>query len=176
MSNSFEFMTYSHLSNKRDVTLTNFEKFHPTQNKNPPYTFIDFLEFSTLHKSRGMLKICESFSVLFSLDHTPFLHFLRISNFSVSKFWILKSYFYSQIFRKIAQCVHHSIAFSALYIYKKVCCKLWCNYLCGPFRHIWMRFSTKATRGAKGHLISEGNFGVFKSPKKRTKLFEDFLP
>jgi hypothetical protein len=29
-----------------------------------------------------------------------------------------------------------------------------------------MRFSTKATRGAKGQLISEGNFGVFKSPKK----------
>ena len=35
---------YSHLSNKRDVTLTDFEKFHPPQNKNQPYTFIDFLE------------------------------------------------------------------------------------------------------------------------------------
>ena len=39
---------YSHLSNKRDVTLTDFEKFHPTQLKNPPYTFIDFLD-PTLH-------------------------------------------------------------------------------------------------------------------------------
>ena len=27
----------------------------------------------------------------------------------------------------------------------------------------------------KGQLISEGNFGVFKSPKKSTKLFEGFL-
>ena len=27
---------YSHLSNKRDVTLTDFGKFHPAQNKNPP--------------------------------------------------------------------------------------------------------------------------------------------
>ena len=26
-----------------------------------------------------------------------------------------------------------------------------------------------------GQLISEGNFGVFKSPKKRSKLFEGFL-
>ena len=34
---------YSHLSNKRDVTLTDFEKFHPTQNKNTPCTFIDFI-------------------------------------------------------------------------------------------------------------------------------------
>ena len=29
--------------------LTDFEKFHPTQIKNPPYMFIDFLDFSTLH-------------------------------------------------------------------------------------------------------------------------------
>ena len=35
---------YSHLSNKRDITLTDFEKFHPPQ-KNPPSTFIDFLDF-----------------------------------------------------------------------------------------------------------------------------------
>ena len=35
---------YSHLSNKRDVTLTDFDKFHPPQ-KNPPSTFIDFLDF-----------------------------------------------------------------------------------------------------------------------------------
>ena len=34
---------YSHLSNKRDVTLTDFGKFHPAQNKNPPCTFIDFI-------------------------------------------------------------------------------------------------------------------------------------
>ena len=32
---------YSHLSNKRDVTLTDFGKFHLAQNKNPPCTFID---------------------------------------------------------------------------------------------------------------------------------------
>ena len=44
-------VVYSHLSNKRDVTLTDFEKFHPTQIKNPPYTFIDFLDFSTLHST-----------------------------------------------------------------------------------------------------------------------------
>ena len=29
---------------------------------------------------------------------------------------------------------------------------------------------------AKGQLISEGNFGVFKSHKKQTKFFEGFLP
>ena len=33
---------YSHLSNKREVTLTDFEKFHPPQ-KNHPSTFIDFI-------------------------------------------------------------------------------------------------------------------------------------
>ena len=64
---------------------------------------------------------------------------------SIRELW---SYFYSQIYRNIAQCVHHSTAFSALYIYKKVCCKLWCNYLCGPFRHIWMGLSTLASREA----------------------------
>ena len=42
---------YSHLSNKRDVTLTDFEKFHPTQIKNPSYTLIDLLDFSTLHST-----------------------------------------------------------------------------------------------------------------------------
>ena len=42
---------YSHLSNKRDVMLTNFEVFHPAQIKNPPYTFMDFLDFSTLHST-----------------------------------------------------------------------------------------------------------------------------
>ena len=34
-----------------EPTLTNFEKFHPPQNKNPPSSFIDFLDFSTLHSS-----------------------------------------------------------------------------------------------------------------------------
>ena len=48
---NYEEIQYSHLSNKRDVTLTDFEKFHPTQIKNPPYTFIDFLDFSTLHST-----------------------------------------------------------------------------------------------------------------------------
>ena len=28
--------TYSHISNKRDIRLTDFGKFHPAQNKNPP--------------------------------------------------------------------------------------------------------------------------------------------
>jgi hypothetical protein len=28
----------------------------------------------------------------------------------------------------------------------------------------------------KGQIISEGNFGVFKSPKKQSKFFEGFLP
>jgi hypothetical protein len=34
-----------------EPTLTDFEKFHPPQNKNPPTTFIEFLNFSTLHSS-----------------------------------------------------------------------------------------------------------------------------
>ena len=34
-----------------EPTITDFEKFHPPQNKNPPSTFIDFLDFSTLHSS-----------------------------------------------------------------------------------------------------------------------------
>ena len=33
---------YSHLSNKREVTLTDFEKFHPPK-KNPPSTIALFL-------------------------------------------------------------------------------------------------------------------------------------
>ena len=44
--NTFELLclsNYSHLSNKRDVMLTDFGKFHPSQNKNPPCTFIDFI-------------------------------------------------------------------------------------------------------------------------------------
>ena len=31
---------YSHLSNKRDVTLTDFGTFHPEQNKDPPCKFL----------------------------------------------------------------------------------------------------------------------------------------
>ena len=34
-----------------EPTLTDFEKFHPPQNKNPPSTFIEFLDFSTLYSS-----------------------------------------------------------------------------------------------------------------------------
>ena len=45
------FPDYSHLSNKPEVTLTNFEKFFPPLNKNPPSMFIDFLDFSTLNSS-----------------------------------------------------------------------------------------------------------------------------
>ena len=37
-------VSYSHLSNKRDVTLTDFGKFHPAQNKNSPCMFIDFIK------------------------------------------------------------------------------------------------------------------------------------
>ena len=37
------FRNYSHLSNKRDVTLTDFGNFHPVQNKNPPCPFTDFI-------------------------------------------------------------------------------------------------------------------------------------
>jgi hypothetical protein len=33
---------YCHLSNKREVTLTDFEKFHRPQKKNPA-AFIDFI-------------------------------------------------------------------------------------------------------------------------------------
>ena len=45
------FVQYSHLSNKRGPTLTDFEKFHPPQNKNPLYRFTDFSDFSTLHST-----------------------------------------------------------------------------------------------------------------------------
>ena len=40
----YQTLSYSHLSNKRDVTLTDFGKFHPAQNKNPPCRFIDFIK------------------------------------------------------------------------------------------------------------------------------------
>ena len=41
-SNNLIVQKYSHLSDKREVMLTNFGKFHPPQ-KNPPSTFIDFI-------------------------------------------------------------------------------------------------------------------------------------
>ena len=37
-----------------ESTLTDFEKFHPSQNKNPSSTFIEFLDFSTFHSSFSM--------------------------------------------------------------------------------------------------------------------------
>ena len=36
-------LIYTHLSNKRDVMLTDLRKFHPAQKENPPCTFIDFI-------------------------------------------------------------------------------------------------------------------------------------
>ena len=39
--NLFVACNYTHLSNKREVMLTDFGKFHPPQ-KNPPSIFIDF--------------------------------------------------------------------------------------------------------------------------------------
>ena len=35
---------YSHLSNKGDVMLTDFGKFHPAQKRNPPCTFFISLQ------------------------------------------------------------------------------------------------------------------------------------
>ena len=40
----FSEITYSHLSKKRNVKLTDFGKFHPAQNNNLPCTFIDFIK------------------------------------------------------------------------------------------------------------------------------------
>ena len=51
---------YSHLSNKRGTHAYQFEKFHPPQNKNPPSTFIDFLDFST-PSTPHLLELCTSF-------------------------------------------------------------------------------------------------------------------
>ena len=39
---------YSHLSNKRDVTLTDFGKFHPAQNKNAPCSWFHYKTFNIL--------------------------------------------------------------------------------------------------------------------------------
>ena len=41
-SNNLIVQKYSHLSDKREVMLTNFRKFHPPQIKSPS-TFIDFI-------------------------------------------------------------------------------------------------------------------------------------
>ena len=35
----------------QEPTLTDLKKFRPQQNKNPPSTFIEILDFSTLHSS-----------------------------------------------------------------------------------------------------------------------------
>ena len=43
------FSSYSHLSNKHEVTLTDFEKFHPPQKKIHPPRLLIFQVFSTLH-------------------------------------------------------------------------------------------------------------------------------
>ena len=40
--------TYSHLSNERDVTLTDFGKFHPAQNKNAPCSWFHYKTFNIL--------------------------------------------------------------------------------------------------------------------------------
>ena len=39
---------YSHLSNKHDVTLTDFGKFHPAQNKNAPCSWFHYKTFNIL--------------------------------------------------------------------------------------------------------------------------------
>ena len=58
--------TYSHLSNKREVTLTDFETLHPPQKINPPSTFIDFLDFPP--STPRLLDLCTSF---FQKFHPP---------------------------------------------------------------------------------------------------------
>ena len=47
---SYHYATLTSLINV-EPTFTDFEKFHPPQNKNPPSSFIDFLDFATLHSS-----------------------------------------------------------------------------------------------------------------------------
>ena len=46
---------YSHLPNKRDVTLTNFRKFHPARNKNPPCMFISLQNFQYSYRTFNIL-------------------------------------------------------------------------------------------------------------------------
>ena len=38
----------------------------------------------------------------------------------------------------------------------------------------YLHYLHKKMYDPKGHLISEGNFGVYKSPKKRNNVFEGF--
>ena len=68
-------IVYSHLSNKREVTLTNFEKFHPPQ-KNPPSTFIDFLDFFHPPLLHYLLQLYTSF-----FQKNPTLMFILTSTF-----------------------------------------------------------------------------------------------
>ena len=59
---------YTHLSNKRDVTLTDFGKFDPAQNKNPPCTFIDSIRKLSMFLQNLMkifLTVILSFKSLF---------------------------------------------------------------------------------------------------------------
>ena len=51
---------YSHLSNKREITLTDFEKFHPPQKKSP------------LHIYWNLKKIYNNENAIFSLFIIPF--------------------------------------------------------------------------------------------------------
>ena len=53
-------LAYSHLSNKREVTFTGLEKFHPPQKKSPlhVYWFLRFFPPST----QRLLHLCTSFS------------------------------------------------------------------------------------------------------------------
>ena len=58
----FIIFMYSHLSNKCDVTLTDFEKFHPTQIKNPPYSHL-FDKRGGWNKRGGGAKVAKSLNV-----------------------------------------------------------------------------------------------------------------
>ena len=44
-----------------EPTLTDFEKFHPPQNKLPPSSFIDFLDFSYVVTVKSMVEISQIF-------------------------------------------------------------------------------------------------------------------
>ena len=50
------------------------------------------------------------------------------------------------------------------------------SWLLSSKLHHWVKYCLVDTPNTKGQLISEGNSGIFKSPKKRTKYFEGFLP
>ena len=61
---------YSRLSNKHDVTLTDFGKFHPAQNKNSPCTFIDFITKLSIWIHPGFNWPLEYNSAYFLIFHT----------------------------------------------------------------------------------------------------------